>query len=108
MGILNLTKAPKFDVDKPTAKANITEKTTQNNTRGFVIICLKKLIGTLIKKNKVNPKMNRFSKPDTAICKFDASQINGRNNPTIVACGNFDITPAGVFSKLPISNELPW
>jgi hypothetical protein len=97
-GILNLTIAPKLDVETPTEKAKNNPKIMQNKTKGLVKRELIKLVGLLIKKNKAKKSTTKFSSAENTITIFFASHKKGLNNPVAVAIGNLDKIPVRLCS----------
>src|ERR1017187_7744163 len=108
MGILNLTNAPKLEVEIATEKAKNTAKIRQNNTKGFEKIEFTATKGFLRKTYSTKINMRKFSTPEINITIFFASHKKGLNNPATDASGNLESTSAMVGSKCPRSNEFPW
>src|ERR1035437_4050383 len=97
-GILNLTIAPKFEVEIATEKAKNTPNIIEKSTRGFVKREVMNDTGLLIRKNKVRERNIKFSSHETTITGFFASHIYGRKRPALTAWGNLDNIPDNVGS----------
>lgn len=76
IGILYLTKAPKFGVDKPTTIPRNRQKTKQNNKKESLKIFEKKVpIPFVINNHNTKPTRIVFSIPENNIVGLPTSQI---------------------------------
>ena len=75
IGILNLTKAPKLEVEIATEKEKKIANIKQNNTNGFDIIFITAVIGFFTKTYITKNIINKFSIPEKIITIFFDSHI---------------------------------
>ena len=107
-GILNLTKAPKFDVVRPIIKANNTVNNKLYKSIGCSPITFRMMPGFKVRSTiNVMIRMNRFSSPDKTITIFLLYQINGLNSPALTAGKNLEAIPFNDASNSPISKLFP-
>src|SRR5688500_12291319 len=101
-GILYLESEPKFEVEIPTAKANMKVKIRQNWRVSSPMILFNTLRGLFRKITTiVNPRKNKASSADNITIGLFASHGYGRNRVTLILAGAFSSIPNKVGSISP-------